>query len=69
MTIRALGENGRLIYIAQNLGRLGILDAVECGPTFSAEEKVVGSLRRKKCLYESGGRRGGFGRACRQRPG
>tara|TARA_Y100000589_G_scaffold84523_1_gene78525 strand:- start:6337 stop:7272 length:936 start_codon:yes stop_codon:yes gene_type:complete len=37
-----LQEGGRLIYLgAGTSGRLGILDAVECRPTFSVSESVV----------------------------
>jgi N-acetylmuramic acid 6-phosphate etherase len=37
-----LKEGGRLIYIgAGTSGRLGILDAVECRPTFSVSDNVV----------------------------
>ena len=35
-------EEGRLIYIgAGTSGRLGILDAVECPPTFGTDDKMV----------------------------
>lgn len=45
LVVRALNENGRLIYMgAGTSGRLGILDAVECGPTFSAEGSVIGII-------------------------
>ncbi|MEI6895256.1 MAG: N-acetylmuramic acid 6-phosphate etherase [Colwellia sp.] len=40
--VDALACNGRLIYIgAGTSGRLGILDAVECPPTFSVSDKQV----------------------------
>lgn len=44
--IRAFKKEGRLIYIgAGTSGRLGILDAVECVPTFgTSPEKVVGLI-------------------------
>jgi N-acetylmuramic acid 6-phosphate etherase len=44
--IEAFEKNGRLIYIgAGTSGRLGLLDAVECPPTFGTPpEKVVGLL-------------------------
>ncbi|HWQ77548.1 MAG TPA: N-acetylmuramic acid 6-phosphate etherase [Anaerovoracaceae bacterium] len=45
LVIRALKQGGRLIYIgAGTSGRLGVLDAAECGPTFSAEDKVIGVI-------------------------
>ncbi len=45
MVIRILDQGGRLIYIgAGTSGRLGVLDAAECGPTFSAEGKVIGVM-------------------------
>jgi N-acetylmuramic acid 6-phosphate etherase len=44
--IEAFEKDGRLIYIgAGTSGRLGLLDAVECPPTFGTQpEKVVGLL-------------------------
>lgn len=42
LVIESFNKNGRLIYIgAGNSGRLGIIDAVECVPTFSAPEGMV----------------------------
>lgn len=42
LVIRALNQSGRLIYMgAGTSGRLGILDAVECAPTFSATDEVI----------------------------
>ena len=43
--IDALKRGGRLIYLgAGTSGRLGILDAVECVPTFSITEEVIGII-------------------------
>lgn len=40
--VAAFREGGRLIYIgAGTSGRLGVLDASECGPTFSVPEGMV----------------------------
>ena len=40
-----LGQGGRLIYCgAGTSGRLGILDAVECPPTYSTDPEMVQSL-------------------------
>ena len=40
--VRAIENDGRLIYIgAGTSGRLGILDAVECRPTFSVSDELV----------------------------
>jgi N-acetylmuramic acid 6-phosphate etherase len=40
-----LGRGGRLIYVgAGTAGRLGVLDAAECGPTFGAGEVVLALL-------------------------
>ncbi|MBL0709664.1 MAG: N-acetylmuramic acid 6-phosphate etherase [Colwellia sp.] len=40
--VSAFAQDGRLIYIgAGTSGRLGILDAVECPPTFSISDKQV----------------------------
>lgn len=45
LVIAALNQNGRLIYIgAGTSGRLGILDAVECVPTFSTTDEVIGII-------------------------
>lgn len=45
LVIEALNRKGRLIYMgAGTSGRLGILDAVECAPTFSAEDEVIGII-------------------------
>lgn len=44
--VKAFAQGGRLIYIgAGTSGRLGILDAVECPPTFSvSSDKVIGII-------------------------
>lgn len=45
IVIDGLKHNGRLIYIgAGTSGRLGILDAVECVPTFSTKDEVIGII-------------------------
>ncbi len=45
LVIHALNNNGRLIYMgAGTSGRLGILDAVECIPTFSTTDEVIGII-------------------------
>jgi len=46
MIVDRMKKGGRLFYIgAGTSGRLGILDAIECGPTFGVENgKVVGIL-------------------------
>lgn len=46
LIVCALREGGRLIYIgAGTSGRLGVLDAVECLPTFSLpQERIVGVI-------------------------
>jgi N-acetylmuramic acid 6-phosphate etherase len=52
----AIGQGGRLIYVgAGTSGRLGVLDASECPPTFSSlPEQVVGVIAGgKKALYRS----------------
>lgn len=42
LVIQSFNNNGRLIYIgAGNSGRLAVIDAVECVPTFSAPEGMV----------------------------
>lgn len=45
LVINGLNHNGRLIYMgAGTSGRLGILDAVECVPTFSTTDEVIGII-------------------------
>lgn len=45
LVIQAFQSNGRLIYIgAGTSGRLGVLDAVECVPTFSTDTEMVQGL-------------------------
>lgn len=45
LVIQAFNNNGRLIYMgAGTSGRLGILDAVECVPTFSTTDEVIGII-------------------------
>ena len=48
----SLRQGGRLIYMgAGTSGRLGVLDAVECPPTFgSAPESVVGLIAGGDCI-------------------
>jgi len=42
IVIKSFEDEGRLIYIgAGTSGRLGILDAVECPPTFGTDDKMV----------------------------
>lgn len=53
---RAVGGGGRLIYVgAGTSGRLGVLDASECGPTFSAKPgQVTGVIAGgAKALYRA----------------
>lgn len=45
LVINGLNSNGRLVYMgAGTSGRLGILDAVECVPTFSTKDEVIGII-------------------------
>jgi N-acetylmuramic acid 6-phosphate etherase len=42
MAVRALGHGGRMIYLgAGTSGRLGVLDAAECAPTFGSERVLA----------------------------
>ena len=42
MTVESLSNNGRLFYIGcGSSGRIGVLDASECPPTFNVDNKVV----------------------------
>ena len=54
--VEAFASGGRLIYIgAGTSGRLGILDAVECPPTFSVSDKqVIGIIAGgDKAIYKA----------------
>jgi len=54
--VKAFANGGRLVYIgAGTSGRLGILDAVECPPTFSVSSKqVVGIIAGgNKAIYKA----------------
>lgn len=43
--ITALKKGGRLVYVGSGTsGRLGVLDAVECPPTFGTSDEVVGII-------------------------
>jgi N-acetylmuramic acid 6-phosphate etherase len=43
--VRRLGDGGRLFYIgAGTSGRLGVLDASECPPTFSVDAELAQAL-------------------------
>lgn len=56
LVVNSFEREGRLIYVgAGTSGRLGILDAVECPPTFSVEHgKVVGLIAGgDKAIYKS----------------
>ena len=45
LIIEALKNGGRLIYIgAGTSGRLGVIDAAECMPTFGTTDEVIGIL-------------------------
>lgn len=42
IVVRAILDSGRLIYVgAGTSGRLGVLDAVECPPTFGTDPKTI----------------------------
>lgn len=43
--VKAINIGGRLVYIgAGTSGRLGVLDAVECPPTFGTTDEVIGII-------------------------
>ena len=45
LAVNALAHNGRVIYVgAGTSGRLGVLDASECPPTFGVSPKLVQGL-------------------------
>lgn len=54
--IESFKKNGRLIYVgAGTSGRLGVLDAVECVPTFGTSSEMVQGIIAggMKALYEA----------------
>lgn len=45
LVVKAFGRGGRLIYVgAGTSGRLGVLDAAECPPTYGTDPKMVQGL-------------------------
>lgn len=68
IVITALKNNGRLFYVgAGTSGRLGVLDAAECPPTFSADPEMVqgiiaGGDAALKCAVEGAEDNGELGR-------
>ena len=58
---RAFRRGGRLFYVgAGTSGRLGVLDASECPPTFGTPPDMVqGIIAGGRRVVEFGGRRGG----------
>lgn len=56
LVIKSLRSNGRLIYIgAGTSGRLGVLDAVECPPTFGTDYEMVQGIIAggKKAMFRA----------------
>ena len=56
LIVKAFRNGGRLVYIgAGTSGRLGVLDAVECIPTFGIEEGMVVALMAggKDAMYQA----------------
>ena len=56
MTVDSLINNGKLFYVgAGTSGRLGVLDAAECKPTFGVDDGMVQGVIAggKKALWES----------------
>ena len=53
--LKNINNKGRLIYVgAGTSGRLGVLDASECPPTFNTNNLVIGIIAGgKKALYKS----------------
>jgi len=54
--VHSLKENGRLFYVgAGTSGRLGILDATECPPTFGTKKEIVQGIIAggKKAIVQS----------------
>jgi N-acetylmuramic acid 6-phosphate etherase len=52
MAVNSIQHGGRMIFMgAGTSGRLGVLDAVECRPTFSVSDKlVVGLIAGGECF-------------------
>jgi N-acetylmuramic acid 6-phosphate etherase len=54
MAVRALGRGGRMIYLgAGTSGRLGVLDAAECAPTFGSERVLAVIAGGRGAMLES----------------
>ena len=64
-----LGKGGRLFYLgAGTSGRLGVLDAAECPPTFGARSSVGTGPNRRRTSGPVPSRRRRRGRVARPRP-
>ncbi len=73
--VARMEQGGRLIYLgAGTSGRLGVLDASECPPTFSTDRQLVGWFAgwwhaRIDPRHRAAGRRCPGGSRCRRRAG
>lgn len=55
MAVDALARGGRLVYLgAGTSGRLGVLDAAECQPTFSADNILAVLAGGSKAMFKAG---------------
>lgn len=55
LAVEALAQGGRLVYLgAGTSGRLGVLDAAECRPTFSADNVLAVLAGGSKAMFEAG---------------
>ena len=69
--VEAIRACGRLIYVgAGSSGRIAVLDAAECPPTFGTSPKLVQALIAGGRLAVTGAVEGdgGFAHQCRARP-
>jgi N-acetylmuramic acid 6-phosphate etherase len=54
MAVRALHQGGRMIYLgAGTSGRLGVLDAAECAPTFGSERVLAVIAGGRRAMLKS----------------
>ena len=56
LVVEAFKNNGRLLYVgAGTSGRLGVIDAVECPPTFGTNPKLIQGLIAggKKAMFRA----------------
>ena len=57
LAVEAIRNGGRMVYLgAGTSGRLGVLDAAECVPTFGTDQRGGDAGRRSRFSHLLGGR-------------